>query len=70
MAKNHGRLHDVPTDTSVRVVVDVGPAYTHGVRSDAQLSGPTGEASRNLADVDLVLLLKDNGFHDSSPQWM
>jgi hypothetical protein len=50
--------------------VDVGPAYTHGVRSDAQLSGPAGEASRNLADVDLVLLLKDNGFHDSSPQWM
>ena len=50
----------------MRVVVDVGAANADGVRGDAQLPGPADEVSGDLADVDDVLLLKDDGLHGSS----
>ena len=44
----------------MRVVVDVGAADADGVRGDAQLPGPADEVPGDLADVDDVLLLKDD----------
>ena len=67
MPEDHGGVNDVAADASVRVVVDVGAADADGVRGDAQLPESAGEVARDLSDPDVVLALKNDGFHHDSP---